>query len=80
MSKSFLSKRGFWAAAGERAVKTVAQTAVALIGTTVFFHEVNWALIASAAGLAGVVSVLTSVASGTTDGTPSLAGETLTTE
>ena len=50
-------------AAGVRAVKTVAQTAVALIGTsTVMNEEVNWAMIISASCLSGVVSILTSVA------------------
>ncbi len=50
-------------AAGVRAIKTVAQTAVALIGTNaVGITEVNWYAVASAAALAGVVSLLTSVA------------------
>ena len=49
-------------AAGVRAIKTVAQTATALIGTTVFLRDVDWALIASASVLAGVLSILTSVA------------------
>lgn len=49
-------------AAGVRAVKTVAQTAVATIGTSAAMGEVNWALVASASVLAGVVSLLTSVA------------------
>lgn len=52
-----------WAkAAGIRAVKTVAQTAVATIGTSVALGEVNWVLVGSSAALAGVVSLLTSVA------------------
>ena len=49
-------------AAGIRAIKTVAQTAVATIGTSVAFSEVNWILVLSASGLAGVLSLLTSVA------------------
>ena len=49
-------------AAGVRAIKTVAQTAVATIGTSVVLTEVNWPVIASAAALAGLLSLLTSVA------------------
>ena len=49
-------------AAAIRAVKTVAQTAVATIGTTALLTEVNWAVVASASVLAGVLSLLTSVA------------------
>lgn len=49
-------------AAGVRAIKTVAQTAVATIGTSAALHEVNWMIVASAAVLAGVLSMLTSVA------------------
>ena len=49
-------------AAGMRAVKTIAQTAVAMIGTTALMSEVNWIVVASASVLAGVLSLLTSVA------------------
>lgn len=49
-------------AAGIRAIKTVAQTAVATIGTAAVLDEVNWVMVASASVLAGVLSLLTSVA------------------
>lgn len=49
-------------AAGIRALKTVAQTAIATIGTSAILSEVNWAVVGSAAVLAGVLSLLTSVA------------------
>jgi hypothetical protein len=49
-------------AASVRALKTVAQTAVATIGTSVVFNEVNWVMVLSASLLAGVLSLLTSVA------------------
>ena len=49
-------------AAGVRAIKTVAQTAVATIGTSVAMGDVNWVLVGSASLLAGILSILTSVA------------------
>lgn len=48
--------------AGIRAIKTVAQTATATIGVSIAITDVNWAMVASASLLAGVLSVLTSVA------------------
>ena len=50
------------AAAGVRALKTIAQTAVATIGVTAMIHEVDWVVVGSTAALAGVLSLLTSVA------------------
>lgn len=49
-------------AAGVRAVKTVAQTAVATIGASAVLSEVDWLVVASASALAGALSLLTSVA------------------
>ena len=49
-------------AAGVRALKTVAQTAIATIGTTALMNEVNWIVVGSASLLAGILSMLTSIA------------------
>lgn len=58
-----MSKKTKWLkAAGIRAIKTFAQAAVATIGTTAMISEVNWPVVFSTAGLAAVLSLLTSVA------------------
>ena len=49
-------------AAGIRAIKTVAQSALATIGTTALFDQVDWRVVAGAALLAGILSLLTSIA------------------
>lgn len=49
-------------AAGVRAIKTVAQTALAIIGTSALLNEVDWAIVGSAAAMAGILSLLTSTA------------------
>ena len=54
----------FIKAAGIRALRTVAQTAVATIGTSALLSQVNWLAVLSASVLAGVLSLLTSVATG----------------
>lgn len=57
-------KKKFWKAAGIRAVKTICQTAVAMIGTAVVMQDVAWMQVISASALAGVLSLLTSIAAG----------------
>lgn len=52
----------WWKAAGVRAIKTIAQTAVATIGTSAVLGDVNWLAVGSAALLAGILSMLTSIA------------------
>lgn len=52
----------WWKAAGIRAVKTVAQTAIATIGTAAVLEAVDWRVVISAAILAGLLSLLTSIA------------------
>lgn len=57
-------------ASAVRAIKTMAQTAVATIGTAAFAGDVNWVMVGSASALSGIISVLTSVA-----GIPEVEGE-----
>ena len=54
----------FWKATGIRAVRTIAQTAVAMIGTSAVLADVNWQMVCSASILSGILSVLTSIATG----------------
>lgn len=54
----------FWKAAGIRALRTICQTAVATIGTTAVIQDVNWILVGSSSLLAGILSILTSIATG----------------
>ena len=59
-----MNNREFWKAAGIRAIRTVAQTALATIGTAVVLSDVNWPVVASASVLAGILSILTSISTG----------------
>lgn len=54
----------FWKAALIRALRTICQTAIATIGTAAVLSEVNWVMVASASALAGILSILTSIATG----------------
>lgn len=56
--------KDFWVAAGIRALRTICQTAVATIGTTAVIQDVDWILVGSTSLLAGILSVLTSIATG----------------
>ena len=60
----------WWKCAGMRAVKTVAQTFIATIGTATYLGAVDWRLVISASALAGILSIATSVA-----GIPEVEGE-----
>ena len=54
--------KNWFKAAGIRALKTIAQTAIATIGTSAALGAVNWIMVASASALAGILSLLTSIA------------------
>lgn len=77
---SNFTSTAWWAAAGTRAIKTAAQTAVALIGTgAVGFTDLDWVRIASVSGVAAVLSLLTSIAGlpEVTEATTERAAETI---
>lgn len=57
-----LKSKEWWKAAGIRALKTVAQTAAATIGTAAMIQDVNWLVVAATSALAGILSLLTSLA------------------
>ena len=59
-----MMNKAFWKAALIRAIRTVCQTAIATIGTTAVLEEVNWLLVLSSAALAGLLSILNSIATG----------------
>ena len=59
-----IMSKEFWRAALIRCARTIAQTAVATIGTTAVIQDVNWVVVGSSALLAGILSVLTSIATG----------------
>lgn len=59
-----INNKEFLIAALNRALRTVAQTAIATIGTAALMSEVNWTAVASASVLAGILSILTSISTG----------------
>ena len=56
--------KDFWICALVRAIRTICQTAIAMIGTAVFLSDVNWIGVASASVLSGILSIMTSIATG----------------
>lgn len=61
MTKNLINQN-WWKAAAIRAIKTIAQTAIATIGTSALIEDVNWPIVLSASVLAGILSLLTSIA------------------
>ena len=59
-----VKNKDFWKATAIRAIKTICQTAIGTIGTAAIISEVNWIYVVSASLLAGILSVLTSIATG----------------
>ena len=59
-----MMNKAFWKAALIRAIRTVCQTAIATIGTTAVLQDVDWLLVASSSALAGLLSILNSIATG----------------
>ena len=59
-----MTNKAFWEAAANRAIRTIAQTAIATIGTAAVLSEVNIRVVLSASVLAGILSLLTSIATG----------------
>ena len=59
-----LRNKDWWLAAANRALRTLAQTAIATIGTTTLLGDVNWAAVGSASALAGILSILNSLVTG----------------
>lgn len=57
-----LTNKDWWIAAGTRAIRTVAQTAVAMTGGAIVFSDINWVYVGSASALAGILSLLMSIA------------------
>lgn len=57
-----LKSKAWWKAAGIRAVKTMAQAAIATIGASTMITETNWVMVGSATVMAGLLSLLTSIA------------------
>ena len=59
-----MEKKDFWKAAAIRAIRTIAQTAIAAIGSAAVLAEVNWGVVLSSSAVAGILSILTSIATG----------------
>jgi hypothetical protein len=59
-----VTSKDWWKSAAIRAIRTICQTAIAMIGTAVFIEDVNWLGVLSASALAGILSILTSLATG----------------